>query len=292
MRYRNDYVPPKAYSVEDAINAAPHRDTPPEEYDLNFGPGHVRQLRSSKVELRPMIPSIHAKPLFEHIHDIPRMRNYFRMPQDRLEETLYWLDIPVRGNAAVMLFAIFVDPNALSAPPPHVPPRPEHFHDPTATNVTKHYIFAGGASFKLDEVDATEGEIGIFLFPAYWGSVVAKHACSLVLQWAMELPSSSSTMSDDVVPATTTDGLGLRRVQWMTQIHNIASQKLSAKLGFKFEGVLRESVLTRQGQEGDSMGREGDPAWGRASRHAWISSVIWEDWESETREKIAAILQT
>lgn len=54
VKYLNGYTPPKEPEIPHNI----HKDTPAEEYDLNFNGGLITVLNSSKVELRPMIVSL------------------------------------------------------------------------------------------------------------------------------------------------------------------------------------------------------------------------------------------
>lgn len=71
------------------------------------------------------------------------------------------------------------------------------------------------------------------MLPQFHRTFVAKNACGLLIQYALEAPPS---------------GLGLRRVQWHCHAANIASRKLADKLLFTYEGTKRFERLVEPGK--------------------------------------------
>lgn len=62
------------------------------------------------------------------------------------------------------------------------------------------------------------------------------HSAGLIMHRVLDMPDQG--------------GLGLRRCQWLTTSLNEKSQKAAARLGFKFEGVLRAYIVLPPGKEG------------------------------------------
>jgi len=137
-----------------------------------------------------------------------------------------------------MAFVIFVNPSAHpSFQSPSFPISP--IADPTASPGTEHWLMAGSLSvFRVSTTDLS-AETGSILFQYFHGKGIATHAVTLAMQYAMEMPADG--------------GLGMRRLQWTSQMKNLAAQGLGRKLGFKYEGVLRCEHTLREGQRDEGL---------------------------------------
>jgi ribosomal-protein-alanine N-acetyltransferase len=82
----------------------------------------------------------------------------------------------------------------------------------------------GTLGFHFYETKDRRVDIGFDLLPAYWGKGIMTEAASRLVHWCFE-------------------HLNLHRVQADCTEGNIASEKVLLKVGFKVEGVWRESVF-------------------------------------------------
>lgn len=115
-------------------------------------------------------------------------------------------------------------------------------------------------------------------------------------------------------------GLGLRRCQWFCASLNEPSKKSALRLGFKYEGLLRNHRVLPPGKKGargesntytypgrplrarcdmwhqgrehtdGTDGRPDDAKPGHPARDSWLASITWNDWEEGTRAHIDALM--
>nr|WP_284291429.1 GNAT family protein [Angustibacter aerolatus] len=81
----------------------------------------------------------------------------------------------------------------------------------------------GGVLFPHFDVGQGVCEIGVWLAPGTEGRGVARRALEPLLQWAFER--------------------GVVRVEWQAAPGNVRSIALAERLGFRHEGVLRQSAV-------------------------------------------------
>ncbi|ODN81796.1 hypothetical protein, variant 1 [Cryptococcus amylolentus CBS 6039] len=104
--FTNSYAPPAPPDIPSDI----HLHTPPDEYDFNYV-FEVKQLRSDRVELRPMVPSLHAKVYFEGVNKYPEVLKWMGIsPPRTLEETLVLIEKIWRAPTDSLSYAIFTEP--------------------------------------------------------------------------------------------------------------------------------------------------------------------------------------
>ena len=114
----------------------------------------------------------------------------------------------------------------------------------------------------------------------FQGTHVASNATGLLLHYALDLPP---------------EGLGLRRVQWETNVHNGVSRRVAEKMGFTKESIMRwhrvlspaKAIMGTNGQEI----RKGDPREGCAGRDTVMFALCWDDLESGGRGHPDAVMQ-
>lgn len=124
-------------------------------------------------------------------------------------------------------------------------------------------------------------EIGfVVTLPPFQRTHVTSNAIGLLLQYALE-PGSRR-------------GLGLRRVQWQCNSMNEASKRTAARMGFRFEGVLRWDRIFAQGRlNGKEGNKRGLPPGANADdlgRDTVMYSLCWDDWEQGAREAMQTIM--
>lgn len=101
----------------------------------------------------------------------------------------------------------------------------------------------------------------------------------LLMHYALDLPEAG--------------GLGVRRLQWVCSRINYPSLKVSERMGFRCEGILRWSkVLPPKKVIGYKAApeRNGDPWAGSGARDSVISSCCWDDWEGGVREWVDKVM--
>lgn len=103
---------------------------------------------------------------------------------------------------------------------------------------------------------AGAAEIGYAMHPDGRGSGVMTEAAERVLQWAFAGPP---------------DGLGLVRVQWRAIATNTASAAVAQRLGLRFEGRMRSSVVHR-GSRHDQLLAAALPDDDRSAPTVWPAS--------------------
>ena len=124
-------------------------------------------------------------------------------------------------------------------------------------------------------------EIGaVFILPAFHRTHVASNTIGLLLNYALNLPSSPG------------GGLGLRRVEWYANASNKASVRLAERMGFVFEGVARWERALPTGKEGNGLARrQGDPRADCPGRDTARLALCWDEWEDGVKDKVSQIMQ-
>lgn len=119
-------------------------------------------------------------------------------------------------------------------------------------------------------------EVGMVIcLPAFRRRRVTYSAVSLVMQYALDLPSEG--------------GLGLRRLQYQAHASNEASIGLAKSLRFRFEGTQRWQRVLGPEKLGNGKGqREGDPKPRTLGRDSAILAVCWDDWEEGVKGEVSA----
>lgn len=130
-------------------------------------------------------------------------------------------------------------------------------------------------------------EIGaVIILPAFQRTHVASNAVGLLLNYALNLPSTS--------PDDNGGGLGLRRVVWQANFLNKGSTRLASRMHFQFEGILRWDRVLPIGKDEASNGkptRDGDLRPENVGRDTAIYSLCWDDWELKgAKEKVAGVM--
>jgi RimJ/RimL family protein N-acetyltransferase len=125
-------------------------------------------------------------------------------------------------------------------------------------------------------------EIGfIITFPPYQRSHVSSNAVGLLLHYLLDPPSSSSP--------PTPPGLGLRRVQWQTNVQNTPSISLAKKMGMKWEADLKwDRVLPVGGGKPGNGRRKREGGEGRDTA---TLAICWDDWEGGGRDVVRAVME-
>ncbi|KAK8858691.1 hypothetical protein IAR55_002920 [Kwoniella newhampshirensis] len=255
IAYVNKYTPPSR-----DIPRNIHLSTPVEEYDFNYV-FDVVPLKSDKVELRPLVPSLHAKLLFEGIQKYPEVLRWLGIkPFQDLGDVLLWIETTCRQAIDSLFYAIFTEP-----------PGSETRVDPND------YVFAGVIGMINSNHQAMISEPGyITILTPFHRTHVQTHASGLIMHRILDHPSRG--------------GLGLRRCQWITTTLNIASQNASKRLGFSPEGVLRCMRVLPLGKEGARDGRPGVRQEEGMVRHDYYSSVTWYEWEESVSEHVDKLM--
>ncbi|KAK9371449.1 acyl-CoA N-acyltransferase [Lipomyces chichibuensis] len=246
-----------------------HRETPFEQYDLNFV-FTVKEHESESVRLVPFIPSIHANIYFRSISAQDQLFRYLPYgPFHDLASFLTWLEIRIRSDKASVLYAV-VDKTCRE--------QRLFVEDPRGA----HPPGALAGVIGLIDTDATNlsSEVGhICMFPAFQRTHVTTQAAGLLLQWALESPRVG--------------GLGLRRVAWKAHLSNSASVRAATRLGFKMEGTVRwQRVLseTKDGLVVDNAKLAALlPGKGRG-RHTYLLGICWDDWEDAGRTLVNKLM--
>ncbi|KAK1219709.1 hypothetical protein PQX77_017570 [Marasmius sp. AFHP31] len=184
-----------------------YENTPPSSYDLNsFLPVPEAPLETKLLRLEPLIPSLHADALsdaFMAKTDDPDDVWYYPYPEGkpykRKVDTLMYIE-KQRRRVNILSFAAI-------------------------DKVTNK--MAGVVALGCDPLYATLDVkmMGMKIFPEFRGKHIFKHACFLLLSYAL------SPIKEG--------GLGVVRVGWRTPPENVRSQKAAEKIGFKREGIMR-----------------------------------------------------
>ncbi|WVQ97194.1 hypothetical protein IAU59_004304 [Kwoniella sp. CBS 9459] len=245
MTHLNTYKPPPP----PAIPKLAHLDTKPEEYDFNFC-FDVKELSTDRVQLRPLVPSLHARLLYDEIKKcdpiILRWLNDF----NTFDDFLRWMEGTIRSQPSALGYAIFSAPAGKDEPTD-----PKDFH------------IAGSCALINTDVGMMVSELGwIIILEKFQRTHVLTHTAGLLAHRILDMPSEG--------------GLGLRRCQWFATSLNEKSRAASLRLGFKEDGILRNHRVLNKGKEGANRGRKGDYREDCDSRDSWLACITWQDWEN------------
>ncbi|OCF37015.1 hypothetical protein I317_02662 [Kwoniella heveanensis CBS 569] len=239
-----------------------HQHTPVEEYDFNYA-FEVKDLRSDRVELRPVVPSLHAQIIFDAYSQDPQVLRWLGFAPFRdVGDVLVWLEGTHRLPVDQLLHTVWTEPLDL---------KPGEKVEP------KDYVFAGIVGLIAANYGAMIAEPGyIMILSKFHRTHVQTHATGLLMHRIFDHPSQG--------------GLGLRRCQWITTTLNLPSQNAAKRLGYTYEGVLRCMRVLPPGKEGAREGRQGVRNADHQVRDDWYSSVTWYEWEESVREHIDKLM--
>ncbi|KAH7319557.1 acyl-CoA N-acyltransferase [Rhizoctonia solani] len=245
MHYHNQYSSPQP----NAIHLSPNHVKLP--YDVNFC-FPIRALEDNKVVVTPLIPSVHAKTVFELISEYPCVMRYMSIHSFLVLSAFEAHCESARANPETCLFVII--------------------KQGTQDEIQGIINFCH-ASPVLSTI-----EIGsVIVFPPYQGTHVSTHAIGLMMQYALDVPSLG--------------GLGVRRLQWQCYTINIASIKVAQRMGFNDEAIIRWHRPQAIGKESCAPFRA-DDSLGLPGRHSAYLSVCWDDWEGGVRDRVAELLKS
>lgn len=226
-------------NLEMAVNAE-------EPYDVNFC-FPVKELENERIKLTPFIPSIHAEPYFEGTKDHPEIYEYLPLgPYTSSSEIVDQVFVPsVQPDPGVIVFSVLDKTRLL---PESGEPR-----------------FAGMIGLLHTIPSQLTTELGfVIILPEFQRTHVTTNAIGLMLEWSLDVPSKG--------------GVGMRRVQWETNITNVASRRVAERMGFQFEMVQRWQRILGEHKGGEAViGEDGRKDW--PGRHTAILSICWDDWE-------------
>lgn len=238
-----------------------HLDTPPEEYDFNYC-GEIKVLRSDRVELRPYVPSLHAKLLYENIKANPEVLRWLgTTPWETLQDVLEWSEKITRLPTDSLFYAIFTAPGSSASVP------------------VEQYEFAGVLGLISNNPSTMMAEPGwILIMPKFQRTHVLTHTAGLMMHRILDPVSEG--------------GMGYRRCQWTTTTLNEKSQAAAKRLGYKHDGVLRGFKILPPGKEACREGRQDSERSDWGVRDDWYASVMWYEWEGEggVREHIDTLM--
>lgn len=278
MAYLNTYKPP-APLPEDSY----HLSTPLDSYDLNFSLLSIPPLLETPggVRLYPLIPSIHARRLFQLNIPFPSSYKYLPYgPFPSLSSFLTFLE-DLRRDDGVLLFVVYDMSLEFTGGPKEELER------------------EGGAGLREERIAGIVGvlksvpknrttEIGhLHISPPFQRSHVLSHSITLLQHWTLDAPSSSSPHS-----------LGLRRLQWFSNSLNVPSITAAKRLGFELESdCLRWERITKPEKEGlelpaflEGERKELEEEVG-GGRHSAVLSIGWDRWEEGTREMVDKMIE-
>ncbi|ORX34472.1 hypothetical protein BD324DRAFT_152685 [Kockovaella imperatae] len=190
-----------------------HANTPAGEYDFNWCFGRVETLRSSGLDLRPLVPSLYASAFVTGSQDKVLQDMYHVKDIGDVLDYLEWS----RQDAGVLMFAIFADPSYVNRT---VPPWAifDQQSDPTASPGCENWAFSGVVGIYRADLEHRTGDIGIFLWAFARGTGISLRASALATRYAMTDPSMGP-------------GLGMNKLRFATAIDNTHSRKLGERLG-------------------------------------------------------------
>ncbi|MEQ8554949.1 MAG: GNAT family N-acetyltransferase [Cyclobacteriaceae bacterium] len=85
-------------------------------------------------------------------------------------------------------------------------------------------IFYGASGFNNVSHEHLKAEIGFWLLPAYWGQGIMKEVVPVILSYGFQ-------------------SMHLHRIEGIVEAENTNSKKLLEKLGFQYEGTMKECEL-------------------------------------------------
>ncbi|KIO19337.1 hypothetical protein M407DRAFT_82917 [Tulasnella calospora MUT 4182] len=268
MSYVNCYkAPPK-------VTETPTYDDGP--LDLNFYMPIPEVLESERVKLVPFVPAVFANQYLTAVSDYPHLYDYHvygPFHSSDPAEFYLWFEERMRTDPAVLPFAI-IDKTK---------PAPETHPDQGGQ-------LAGVLTYLRTEPQNLATEIGhLVIFPPFQRTHVTTNAVGLLLIHALEVPEKG--------------GWGMRRVQWTAAPNNKPSIKAAERMGFKWEGILR-NVRPMPGEREDLrkykgeprglkpsarlavLDRKGDPLPGVPSWDTAFLSLCWDDYDRSEVERL------
>jgi len=223
----------------------------PDPYDINFYfPFLPAALHSDDmgVKLVPFVPRLHAETFFQHAVQHPEDFQYTRFPVPKiLGDMLAFLESKTRRNPANMAFAILFRDNA------------------------GHWVSGGFIMLVSCNPETLSAEIATgILFDEFRGKSRAAGPIALILRYCFNTP------TDEVA------GLGLRKVGWIAEANNYASQAVALNMGLRLESMRRWNRIV-PGKKGNGKTlRKGDPL-GTPGTDDFFFTMCWDDWETYGR---------
>ncbi|KAG5352363.1 hypothetical protein J132_07438 [Termitomyces sp. J132] len=216
---------------------------------INFNLPLPPSLETSRIQLVPFLPSIHAEPFFSAYTASPSLDKYLPISLSTYPALLSLVQDDILKDKASVLFAIIDKTKGPNA-------------DLTES-------LAGIIGLLHSSTKNRTIEIGpVIILPGFQGTFVSPNAVGALLKYLLDTPAQG--------------GLGLRRVQWTANPENQASVRAAQRMGFKLEGIMRWSWCLPQGKEGREVG-EGGRGYEKG-RDSAVLAVCWDDWENGGRE--------
>ncbi|EJD05019.1 acyl-CoA N-acyltransferase [Fomitiporia mediterranea MF3/22] len=229
---------------------------------LGFDPNFVfpvRNLETARVKLTPFNPELHAKEFFEQVKPHPELfRFYFNVsPPTSVEDFVdNFFESKMHKVETNATFAVF---------------------DKTGKSSRESPRLAGMISLIYTNTTHQFCEIGyVMTFPKFQRTYVTSNAVGLLLHYCLELPAHLAKGEQKYGP-----GLGLRRVQWQADSQNSPSIRCAKRIGFKWEGIIRWTLILLEGKGGSPPSAERAGLHPGDGRHNAILSMCWDDWELE-----------
>ncbi len=223
----------------------------PDPYDINFCFPFLPAALCNEdigVKLAPFVPRLHAETFFQHAVQHPEDFQYTRFPIPKtLEDMLAFLESRTRRNPANMAFAIL-------------------FRDKAG-----HWVSGGFIMLVSCNPETLSAEIATgILFDEFRGKSRAAGPIALILRYCFNTP------TDEVA------GLGLRKVGWIAEANNYASQAVALNMGLRLESMRRWNRIV-PGKKGNGKTlRKGDPL-GTPGTDDFFFTMCWDDWEAYGR---------
>jgi RimJ/RimL family protein N-acetyltransferase len=250
MAFVNNYVPPQHKDVDITLK---------EEYDTNSAIAIPVVLETSRVQLVPFHPILHAKAFYiAYEKDAAAIDKYLPMEWPTFESFLILIEAFVRSDTASALFTIIATTEV-----PDAELSPQVMNGRVAGLIG--WLHASPAHLTV--------EIGpVIVLPEFQRTHVTSNAIGLLLCYFLD------TSMDG--------GLGFRRVVWCASPLNTTSITTAKKMCFVQEGVMRWTWVIPEGKEGNLKpvdGRRGI----RNGRDSVLLALCWDDWVNGANEQVA-----
>ncbi|KJA23103.1 hypothetical protein HYPSUDRAFT_54529 [Hypholoma sublateritium FD-334 SS-4] len=253
----NSYKPPALDTTADGSFAEP--------YDLNSSIPVPALLETTRVQLVPFTPALHAQLFADELaKDAAAVSRYLPMSWSSLADVLHFAETVIRRDPTATLFAI-IDKT-----------RPPAEGDGAAAPVPAGRI-AGVIGWVHGSVQNRALELApVVVLPAFQRTFVSANAIGLLLKYALDAPAAG--------------GLGFRRVAWSANPLNVASIGAAEKMGFVREGVMRWSWVLPPGKEGNVVHEDEERGSGNG-RDSVVLSLCWDRWISGARDVVVARME-
>jgi len=223
-----------------------------EPYDVNFVFPVSSTLSSDKVRLVPFVPRIHAAPYIDGIRGYESMYEHMPVVLEHLRGFLCAVELFRRGAGNILFGNYRLDFTC---------PDPDHAE------------WGGSIAGMIGLLDTDETHLvteisPVVVLPAFRRTHVGSHAVGVLLRYTL-----------DVAPA----GLGLRKVKWGSSPHDMASNNLAKRMGFKFGRVCRWNCTLPRVEGYPKVGkdgRKGDAGNGLLGQDRNEYAICWDDWEN------------